>query len=388
LIFGCFSAKLSLIIKRKVNKVYYIGLAVLSLSTCVVFSSIAEAGIRPVIYGQSFSPKGGELFLKISGNNFLTNGKTPNVYMDNKEIVVDSYIDSFIKAVVELPIGTGSHDVFVSVGAHESATRAVVFTDITKRQVDELRVSSGLPEVDWNFSGTGVVESEEVIDEVIVDVIDPELIEVREEEREVESYFTSVVDEVVTEELPFTDLHLVPWVSDFLPRLFSRGAISGFGDGTFRPNWFVTRGEALKMIMESLYVNSDYDFDTLSFCDVSDDHWLYKYAETANALGVIDVSSCSFNGGSPISRFEVVKMLFAIDRSYNSREYKQSHEFSFSDVTREGNELISPAVNMQIINSVDSFRPYDNLTRAEWSKILDLFLERRNFTPFILKDVL
>ena len=76
-----------------------------------------------------------------------------------------------------------------------------------------------------------------------------------------------------------------------------------------------------------------------------------------------------------------------IQTVYHGRTYKRDDQFEFEDLDLSRNKTISPFANMQIINRVDKFRPDDYLTRAEWTKILFLFLERRAFNPFIERRI-
>src|SRR3954447_13879508 len=47
----------------------------------------------------------------------------------------------------------------------------------------------------------------------------------------------------------FSDVCPGDWFSDYVTGLAALGAISGYGDGTFRPNNTITRGQAMKVIV-------------------------------------------------------------------------------------------------------------------------------------------
>src|SRR5689334_988100 len=52
-----------------------------------------------------------------------------------------------------------------------------------------------------------------------------------------------------TDDLPFTDVHTNDWFYPPVLDLFTLGVISGYQDGTFRPNATITRGQFSKVIV-------------------------------------------------------------------------------------------------------------------------------------------
>lgn len=68
--------------------------------------------------------------------------------------------------------------------------------------------------------------------------------------------------------------------------LYSKGIISGDEKGNFYPKKNVTRGEALKIILNSAGIDTSDIPGTQTFKDVSPKHWAYKYVETAYKLGI------------------------------------------------------------------------------------------------------
>lgn len=61
----------------------------------------------------------------------------------------------------------------------------------------------------------------------------------------------------------------------------SRGIVSGYPDGSFRPNQTINRAEFVKILVganESALLVENIDKDTpMSFPDVRPEHWFYQY---------------------------------------------------------------------------------------------------------------
>lgn len=71
------------------------------------------------------------------------------------------------------------------------------------------------------------------------------------------------------------------------------GVITGYEDGTFKPNDTVTRGAAMKFVMNGLRISKDdpnylsYTGDTQTFPDVSTAHIFYEYIMSASTNGIV-----------------------------------------------------------------------------------------------------
>ena len=95
--------------------------------------------------------------------------------------------------------------------------------------------------------------------------------------------------------------------------LASNGVISGYSDGTFKPDEVVTRAEALKFILEG--IDAGIEISDLSFNDVSGGDWFYKYVSTASLRAIVSgYDDGSFKPGNVVTRAEFMKILLtAID---------------------------------------------------------------------------
>jgi hypothetical protein len=87
----------------------------------------------------------------------------------------------------------------------------------------------------------------------------------------------------------FSDVTLQDWFYDYVRCLYCRGAISGYADGTFRPHNNTIRGQMTKIVVlalrEPLYTPPTGHAPT--FSDVPTTDAFYQYIETAAHYGVV-----------------------------------------------------------------------------------------------------
>lgn len=119
----------------------------------------------------------------------------------------------------------------------------------------------------------------------------------------------------------------------YINELSARGIISGFEDGTFRPDSPVTRAEAAVMIAKLLSLEPS-DAPSV-FADVESSAWYCGYLTALVEAGVISEAE-NFNPLSPATREEIMTMLCrtltALDCPARSEEYDLSAYLDCDDV--------------------------------------------------------
>ena len=99
----------------------------------------------------------------------------------------------------------------------------------------------------------------------------------------------------------FTDCGEDLWCNTAISTLSNMGIISGYEDGTFRPDVKVTRAQFAK-IMVGFFGVDQFGYTGL-FSDVAEDAWHSRYVETASRLGLIQgYSNGIFNPNANITR--------------------------------------------------------------------------------------
>lgn len=140
--------------------------------------------------------------------------------------------------------------------------------------------------------------------EVVVPVIEPV-------EEPIVAEELVVVEEPVVESSNslFSDVSDDSEYYDAIKFLVDNGVISGYADGTFRPDKTVNRVEALKFIL--LGIKADLIKGELPFSDVSQAEWYSEYLYTGYEKSIVNGNpDGSFKPENPVNRAEFLKILF------------------------------------------------------------------------------
>ena len=82
------------------------------------------------------------------------------------------------------------------------------------------------------------------------------------------------------------------WAKTYIAALTEAGIVSGFPDGTFRPSKDISRAEMTQILVRAISLGDKMDSLTQpepSFIDVSQDHLAFRSIEISNSLGVLPV---------------------------------------------------------------------------------------------------
>jgi hypothetical protein len=152
--------------------------------------------------------------------------------------------------------------------------------------------------------------------------------------------------------------------------LYCHNIISGYPDNTFRPNNNATRAQLLKIVVLGegwpLYVPA-----TPTFLDVDPNTWSYAFIETGVYHGIISgYPDGTFRPGNSITRGQLSKII-VLGRAWPLLNPALP---SFPDVLPGSTfyTYIETARAHNIISgySDGSFRPYNDATRGQLSKML------------------
>ncbi len=130
-----------------------------------------------------------------------------------------------------------------------------------------------------------------------------------------ESSVDSVEDNMTIDELPFTDVSEEHKYYQAIRELYFQGMISGYQDGSFKPDVKVNRAEFAKFLIEATSFDiTSIPADKIAYCatDVLDipDHWFAPFVCVAKHEGwVKGYSDGSYGPGLQINRAEAVKIV-------------------------------------------------------------------------------
>lgn len=160
------------------------------------------------------------------------------------------------------------------------------------------------------------------------------------------------------------------WAEATIQNLVNQGVINGYEDGTFRPEDSVTKGEYIKLLMSATGYEVSTEF--AQFSDVNSS-WAKGYVTRALELGICD----NVNSGDTV---------FGVDESITRAEAsalmgrllapETSGTTSFTDTDSIPDWAQNPVyacVQLGLIagNDDGSFKPNNNLTRAEAATIIE-----------------
>ena len=161
------------------------------------------------------------------------------------------------------------------------------------------------------------------------------------------------------------------WAAASIKRMGTLGYIDGMGDGTFRPDGTVTKGQFIKMVISAmgLPVGS------------SAGHWSQAYVNTAEAANIlskyINVSSAAALD-EPISREEMASVVARAVEYKNGAATNAASNFTDKDaISAWAVNDVSAASSMSIVTGFEdgSFRPADDATRAQAATMLERLVD-------------
>lgn len=147
--------------------------------------------------------------------------------------------------------------------------------------------------------------------------------------------------------------------------LASRGYISGYKDGTFRPNQAVTRGQAAKMLANALNLNVTNPSNP-GFRDVPTNHDYYKYIAALSNAGIINgYDDKTFRPNEPINRNQMAKI---ITLGYKFQvSTKQTHGFADVSESNANRYFIQTLYDLGITKGTTgiTYSPFGSVTRGQ-----------------------
>jgi len=115
---------------------------------------------------------------------------------------------------------------------------------------------------------------------------------------------------ILTGSLSFKDTDNSSWYSSYLFTAVSRGIVSGYNDGSFRPSNNVTKAEYYKILLNTLEIEVPESVSYSPFVDVNMNEWFAPFIITAYENGLIDESVKYLSPNVAITRGEASNALY------------------------------------------------------------------------------
>ena len=168
--------------------------------------------------------------------------------------------------------------------------------------------------------------------------------------------------------LQFTDVPPDHTFYPFIRCLACQGILSGYADGTFLPGNDVTRGQLAKIVSNASGFIEDVEGQT--FSDVPPDHTFYDYVERIAVRGIISgYSDGTFRPQNNATRGQIAKI---VANAASFSEPITGQTFSDVPPDHTFYEFIERMAQRNIIGgySDGTFRPQNNATRGQTAKIV------------------
>jgi len=161
------------------------------------------------------------------------------------------------------------------------------------------------------------------------------------------------------------------WAEDVINKWTGNGVISGYPDGTFKPENSITRAEFVKLVSK---IFNYIDKSEAGFPDVNANDWYADVVSKAVASGIIvGDSNGNFRPNDPISRQEAAVVLTRAFKLEASDKNAVSKFADAASVASWAKDAVSALAEKGYVNGRPGniFAPWDNITRAEAVKMLD-----------------
>jgi hypothetical protein len=151
--------------------------------------------------------------------------------------------------------------------------------------------------------------------------------------------------------------------------LSTKNIISGYPDGSFRPDAYVTRAEFAEIAALAFGIKEDAD---VSFADVKKDEWYAGYVGSLSKLGVIGGYDGRFNPDMPITRQDAACVIFRLLSLSATALGNAGEEFSDSaDISSYAKEAVGVLRGNGVVNGNENmFYPLAKITRGEAAVIV------------------
>lgn len=172
------------------------------------------------------------------------------------------------------------------------------------------------------------------------------------------------------EKLTFSDIE-GHWAVHIITQLMEKGIVSGFPDGTVRPDQIITRGEFAALLARHTESKEHYVKDEISVFKDIENHWSQKNIEILIDIGILDPSDYAdnFMPNEPTTRIEMVKMMVrSIGKGEETKQLNSRTPYKDDDeIARVDKGFVNLATKYDLIKGYpdNTFRPNGETTRAE-----------------------
>lgn len=226
--------------------------------------------------------------------------------------------------------------------------------------------------------------------DVLDDIIGSSTIEDREDAENTEDVYTDVDNEDVTgNDITVTDENIAKysvlfsdidnhWAKEWIKNAVGLGFVSGYEDGTFKPDRTITRAEFSTMLNKAMKIEIT---ENINFSDVREKEWFYKEIQKSVAAGFFSgYENNTFRPNNPIKREEVAKVVAGAITTGNIDGEGATLLKDYSTIQEWAKDSVNTVYNKgYILGYPDkTYMPSKALTRAEAVKIIFEIVDNEN----------
>lgn len=170
----------------------------------------------------------------------------------------------------------------------------------------------------------------------------------------------------------FNDVEDEYYAYEAIEALVESGVLSGYPDGSFKPEAKVTRAEFIKMLSAAL-IKENGDKAVPQYVDVADDVWYKPYVELAVSNGIVNgISDKEIGATLDIKREELCTMVYRVCLLNGIKGADKTVEFADNEeISDFAADAVKFLAGLGVVNGYDgSFAPKDTATRGQCAKIL------------------
>ncbi|MFD0672219.1 S-layer homology domain-containing protein [Cohnella sp. GCM10027633] len=163
------------------------------------------------------------------------------------------------------------------------------------------------------------------------------------------------------------------WAKEAITSWMERGLVNGYADGSFKPDRTITRAEVVALINRAFGIKGG---SSSAFTDVRSADWFYKDVVAAAAAGYLSgYKDGTFKPNAKVSRQELAVITAKLLKLPASESYKSFDDTKSSPDWSKGG--IGAVIDAKVMSGFPdrTFRPLKLATRAEVISILDKALK-------------
>lgn len=162
------------------------------------------------------------------------------------------------------------------------------------------------------------------------------------------------------------------WAGERIKQLLARGAISGYPDGSFKPDSGITRAEFTTVLVKAFNLSN---LKGKAFTDTSG-HWAQDYIAIATAAGIVGgYNDRTFGPDDPITREQMAVMV--VKAAGLTLVTEENNFRDSNNIAEWARRAVATAVKSQVIKGYpdNSFKPLGNASRAEAVTVIAMALK-------------